>query len=112
MNDFEPEWYNRLKGSPVNRRTFTSDHMEEIQQKASRLRAVNIQKQRARRTRWMMAAAAAFAIIAGLTLYHSKLGSLASEYWKEITVRHVLLNLLIRQRKSKMSQRSRRSLFR
>lgn len=37
----------------------------------------------------MMAAAAAFAIIAGLTLYHSKLGSLASEYWKEITVRHV-----------------------
>jgi len=81
MNEFEPEWYNKLKGSPVNRKTFTSAHMAQIEQRAARLQSLRTQRQQAGRRKMLIAGVAAIIVLLGIVLNYSRLEDWTSTLW-------------------------------
>ncbi|UVI32672.1 DUF2845 domain-containing protein [Paenibacillus spongiae] len=58
MNDFEPEWYAKLKSGPHKQRTFTAAKMQAIEKEASRITG----KQGRKKLRWIPAACACIAV--------------------------------------------------
>jgi len=81
MNEFEPEWYNKLKGSPVNRKTFTTAHMEQVEQRAARLKALRLQQRQASLRKMWVVGVAAVIIVAGIVFNYNKLTEWTSTIW-------------------------------
>lgn len=81
MNEFEPGWYNKLKSDPVNRRTFTAAHMEQIQQQAAKLKERKAQRRQKARRKRLAAGAAVLVIFIGLVLNYGKLEKWVATRW-------------------------------
>jgi len=81
MNEFEPEWYNKLKGSPVNRKTFTAAHMEQVEQRAARLKTLRLQQRQASLRKMWVVGVAAVIIIVGIVFNYSRLEDWTSTLW-------------------------------
>ncbi|WP_391573451.1 hypothetical protein [Cohnella sp.] len=81
MNEFEPGWYAKLKGDPVNRRTFTAAHMERIQRQAAQSRELKTRRRQASQRKRMAAGAAVLVILFGLALNYSRLEKWVATRW-------------------------------
>lgn len=81
MNEFEPGWYAKLKGDPVNRRTFTAAHMERIQRQAAQSRELKTRRRQASQRKRMAAGAAVLVILFGLALNYGRLEKWVATRW-------------------------------